>query len=645
MTTLAARRMEDRRRQGLGLDLLRPATRPHLLRHRQPGPVEPRAAAGRQQVDVRASSRATRHRRGRLVLPDGARTTCTTTTASTRTCCSTCRSAARTRKVLRAPRAQRLRLRAGPRDRRGARRPTPFVPRHRPRAASTSKTGTLRLRTRRRSRRLGQGRRATSARPRPAARTGSPRRGRRARSCSTSRTRTCARTTRASRRATSPARPTSAPNVKMYAGPGRPAAASFTAWDPVARKKAWAIDEKLPGVERRAGHRRRRRLLRHDGRLVQGGRCAGPASCSGSSRRARGIIGQPITLPRARRQAVRRRAVRRRRLGRRDRLRRPRHRATRPPARGLRQRDEGPAAAHARRAACCMSSRLPVSDARCAAMLLVARARRWLACVACAGTDVRADAARTLRVCADPDNLPFSNERRQRLREPHRASSSPTSCRRALRLHMAAAARGFVRKTLGADLCDVLIGVPSGFERVLTTRALLPLELRLRDAADGAAPLASFDDPRLRAAAHRRAAGRQRLAATPPGHALARAGAIDNVVGYTGLRRRARRPSGWSTRSPQGALDAALRLGAAGRLLRDACGACRCSCASRRAAARASSRAVRVRDRDGRAPRRRGAARRARRRASSAAAREIDAILAHYGVPRSDRQRRGVATP
>ena len=38
------------------------------------------------------------------------------------------------------------------------------------------------------------------------------------------------------------------------------------------KKKVWAIARELPGVERHAGHRRRRRLLRHDGSLVQSGR-------------------------------------------------------------------------------------------------------------------------------------------------------------------------------------------------------------------------------------------------------------------------------------------------------------------------------------------------------------------------------------
>jgi glucose dehydrogenase len=61
--------VEDRRRHRLGLDQLRPAIEDDLLRHRQSGPVEPGAAARRQQVDDRRVRPRHRHRPGALVLP------------------------------------------------------------------------------------------------------------------------------------------------------------------------------------------------------------------------------------------------------------------------------------------------------------------------------------------------------------------------------------------------------------------------------------------------------------------------------------------------------------------------------------------------------------------------------------------------
>ena len=93
--------------------------------------------------------------------------------------------------------------------------------------------------------------------------------------------------------------------------------------------------------------------------------------------------------------------------------------------------------------------------------------------------------------------------------------------------------RGYVRKTMGAGLCDVFIGVPAGFERVLTTKPYYRSTYVFVSRRDGDhAPLASFDDARLPALAIGVQLPGDDLAATPPGHALALKGAIDNVTGF-----------------------------------------------------------------------------------------------------------------
>ena len=145
---------------------------------------------------------------------------------------------------------------------------------------------------------------------------------------------------------------------------------------------------------------------------------------------------------------------------------------------------------------------------------------------------VRADDARALRVCADPDNLPYSNHAEAGF-ENRIARLVAEELQAALTYAWQPLGRGFVRKTLGAQLCDVLIGVPAGFERVLTTRPYYRSGYVFVNRADRADALLSFDDPRL----PRLRIGVQLigddLAATPPGYALARHGAIDRVVGYT----------------------------------------------------------------------------------------------------------------
>src|ERR1700686_4127141 len=64
---LADRRLEDWRRNDVGMDRLRSGPELDLFRHRQSWPMEPGAASGRQQMDndaVRAQSRYWRRQMG-----------------------------------------------------------------------------------------------------------------------------------------------------------------------------------------------------------------------------------------------------------------------------------------------------------------------------------------------------------------------------------------------------------------------------------------------------------------------------------------------------------------------------------------------------------------------------------------------------
>lgn len=140
---------------------------------------------------------------------------------------------------------------------------------------------------------------------------------------------------------------------------------------------------------------------------------------------------------------------------------------------------------------------------------------------------------KALRVCADPDNLPFSREDGSGF-ENRIAQLLADDLGVPLEYQWLPDRRGFVRKTLGARVCDLIVGVPVEFERVMPTQpyyrsAYVFVE---REPAAGQAPLSGFDDPRLR----QRRVGVQLIgndfATSPPGFALARHGAIDNVVGF-----------------------------------------------------------------------------------------------------------------
>jgi mxaJ protein len=136
-----------------------------------------------------------------------------------------------------------------------------------------------------------------------------------------------------------------------------------------------------------------------------------------------------------------------------------------------------------------------------------------------------------LRVCADPDNLPYSHQDGSGF-ENRIAQLVAADFGVPLEYAWLPDRRGFVRKTMGAGLCDLIVGVPADFERTLNTRAYYRSSYVLVEPESHPSAPSDFSDPRLR----RWRIGVQLvgddLATTPPGHALAQAGAVDNVVGY-----------------------------------------------------------------------------------------------------------------
>lgn len=143
-----------------------------------------------------------------------------------------------------------------------------------------------------------------------------------------------------------------------------------------------------------------------------------------------------------------------------------------------------------------------------------------------------ADSPRVLRVAADPNNLPFSNERGEGFENKivallaHELGATVEYTWHAQR-------RGFFRETLKDGDCDLVPGVPRGFERTLTTAPYYRSTYVLVYRADRGLNLRSLDDPALR----QLTVGVQMIgddfANTPPAHALSRRGLIDNVRGYT----------------------------------------------------------------------------------------------------------------
>jgi mxaJ protein len=137
-----------------------------------------------------------------------------------------------------------------------------------------------------------------------------------------------------------------------------------------------------------------------------------------------------------------------------------------------------------------------------------------------------------LRVCADPNNLPFSNEKREGF-ENKIAELVARDLGAEVRYTWWAQRRGFVRNTLNEKQCDVLMGMPTGFERARPTVPYYRSTYVFVTRRDRHLRIASFDDPKLR----RLRIGVQMIGDdftnTPPAHALSNRRIINNVRGYT----------------------------------------------------------------------------------------------------------------
>ena len=138
----------------------------------------------------------------------------------------------------------------------------------------------------------------------------------------------------------------------------------------------------------------------------------------------------------------------------------------------------------------------------------------------------------TLRVCADPNNMPFSNARGDGF-ENKLAQMVAHERGATVEYTWWAQRRGFVRNTLNAHECDLIIGTVAGMEMLTTTRPYYKSSYVFVSRRDRHLGIRSFDDSALR----RLRIGVQLVgddfANTPPVHALSARGLRRNLVGYT----------------------------------------------------------------------------------------------------------------
>jgi mxaJ protein len=135
-----------------------------------------------------------------------------------------------------------------------------------------------------------------------------------------------------------------------------------------------------------------------------------------------------------------------------------------------------------------------------------------------------------LRVCADPNNLPYSNAAGEGF-ENKIVVLVADYLHRPLEFVWRAERRGFVREGLNAGECDLVAAIASGASMALTTRPYYR-STYVFVSKPGEPPVSSLDDPSLRM----RKVGVQLIGDdgmnSPPAHALAERGIVENVRGF-----------------------------------------------------------------------------------------------------------------
>ena len=136
---------------------------------------------------------------------------------------------------------------------------------------------------------------------------------------------------------------------------------------------------------------------------------------------------------------------------------------------------------------------------------------------------------RELRVCADPNNMPFSDVKQEGF-ENRIAALVAKDLDAHLTYVWQRMGRGFVREYLDKAKCDLLIGIPANYHPVLTTDPYYRSTYVFVSRSDRGLQLASFNSPDL----HGIKIGVQVLDEdyTPPAEALARRGLQGAIVGF-----------------------------------------------------------------------------------------------------------------
>jgi mxaJ protein len=141
-------------------------------------------------------------------------------------------------------------------------------------------------------------------------------------------------------------------------------------------------------------------------------------------------------------------------------------------------------------------------------------------------------AATDLRVCADPNNLPYSNDHKQGF-ENRLAALIGKDLNMQVTYFWFPQREAFFKKTLNSGVCDVVMGVPAGFDEAATTHPYYRSTYVFISRRDRHLHITSFDDPRLRTLKIGVHVLGEQDDSLPPIHAFTSRGIVRNLVGFS----------------------------------------------------------------------------------------------------------------
>jgi quinoprotein dehydrogenase-associated probable ABC transporter substrate-binding protein len=173
---------------------------------------------------------------------------------------------------------------------------------------------------------------------------------------------------------------------------------------------------------------------------------------------------------------------------------------------------------------------------------------------------------KAFRVCADPENLPASNQKQEGY-ENKIAQLIATELGEPLRYVWWGQRRGFIRNTMNATLeegrCDVVIAVPKEYDLVRTTKPYFRSTYVFVYPRDKGPQIKSLDDPALKKVKIGVHLLGDDYTNPPPVHELSKRGVVGNLIGFSTFYSADNPPSSIVDAVASGRVDVAIVWGPA----------------------------------------------------------------------------------